>query len=77
MQTGYPNTFIQFRRGIKALYEQEQYAEALGQLMAINRYQWLNRIDAFEVAEVMWSDPAYCAEEIVEEWLGQTRVTLV
>lgn len=71
---GYPNTFIPFRRTIQREWEAGESETALRRLQAVNCYQWLNRIDAFLVAEGMWSDPAYTADEIVEEWLGITSV---
>jgi hypothetical protein len=76
MQTGYSNTLIPFRNGIIRQYNSGQYAEALGALKMINRYQWLNVIDAFDAVEVMWDDIAYTPEEIVGEWIGLTAATM-
>lgn len=70
--TGYSNTFTSFRNETQALYRAGLHEEALAKLQLINRFQWLNRIDAFDVAEAMWSDAAYVAEEIVEHWLFLT-----
>ncbi|MFF9525413.1 hypothetical protein ACF1DV_26040 [Streptomyces achromogenes] len=72
MVTGYANTFTGFRNYVLREYRQGAYEEALLRLKQVNRYQWLNRIDSFGAAEVMWTDPAYTPEEIVDWWLFNT-----
>lgn len=76
MQTGYANTFVPFRKDVLRDFRAGDYSTALERLKMINRFQWLNMIDSFNMAEEMWSDSAYSAEEIVSEWIDDTGVNL-
>lgn len=68
-------TFAHFHRTVQQEYAAGQYTDALTRLKMINRFQWLNKIDSFEIIEAMWQDDAYTAEEIIEEWLVASLVS--
>jgi hypothetical protein len=74
--TGYSNTFVPFRNGIIRDFSAGNYFNALDKLKSVNRNEWLNMIDYFKAAEVMWVDPSYGADEIVKWWIDHTGLEL-
>ena len=71
------STFPVFLMDVTREFTSCDYTAALDRLKLINRYQWPSKIDAFIIAEAMWTDSAYTSEEIVYEWLMNVRVLSV